>query len=223
MRNKSHNKKKKSQHRAAVHSLESKRKAGLGDRELAWMELLLPTTSLVASLMGSWEFKKQTAQIESMGMLCWQCAFVLRLFICLWPAWILGEVSGEGLNRIFISFPGMAFAMLVYQNVYRGVKYFLVSFIFKECYLKRDQDRSCSAPEQSRMCKTFAPKCPWLGKIKPCNSIAGCKLLKLPLFNYFVSVSLIPLVKGFPQLLTILPQYNNTRIHTHLRIHTQHI
>ena len=43
--------------------------------------------------------------------------FVLRLFIFLWLAGILGEVSEKGLNRIFISFPSVSFNMLICQNV----------------------------------------------------------------------------------------------------------
>lgn len=45
------------------------------------------------------------------------------------------EVSGEGLNRIFISFPGVSLNMLVRQNVrIEESELFLVAFIFKECY-----------------------------------------------------------------------------------------
>ena len=44
----------------------------------------------------------------------------------------------------------------------------------------------------SGMSKPFAPKCPWLGKIRPCNLLAGCKLLGC-LFSHLTQ---------FPHLLT---------------------
>ena len=49
-----------SHRRGAVSSLESQRKGGLGDRfkGLAWDELLLLIAPLVASLVGSLEFRR---------------------------------------------------------------------------------------------------------------------------------------------------------------------
>ena len=44
-------------------------------------------------------------------------SFVLRLFIFHWPAGILGKVSGEDINRMFIIFPIVSFNMLIHQNV----------------------------------------------------------------------------------------------------------
>ena len=44
-------------------------------------------------------------------------SFVLRYLIFLWPAGILGKISGECLNRIFISFSGVSFNILIHQNV----------------------------------------------------------------------------------------------------------
>lgn len=41
--------------------------------------------------------------------------FVLRVFICFLKG-ILGEVSEEGVNRIFSSCPGVSFNMLMHQN-----------------------------------------------------------------------------------------------------------
>ena len=41
---------------------------------------------------------------------------VLRVFICFLKAGILVEVSGEGPMRIFNSFPGVSFNMLMHQN-----------------------------------------------------------------------------------------------------------
>ena len=61
-----------------------------------------------------------------------QSFFVLRLFISPWPAGILGEVSGEDLNRTFINFLGVSFNILIYQNVHTGgseVIFQLVSFL----------------------------------------------------------------------------------------------
>lgn len=48
-------------------------------------------------------------------------SFVSRVFICFLKAGILREVLGEDLNRIFISFPGVSFNMMIHQNeqVYR--------------------------------------------------------------------------------------------------------
>ena len=43
-------------------------------------------------------------------------SFVLRVFICFLKARILGEVSGEEHNRIFISFPDVSFNILIHQN-----------------------------------------------------------------------------------------------------------
>ena len=43
----------------------------------------------------------------------------------------------------------------------------------------RDQNKGWAAPGQSGMWKPFTPKGPWLGKIKPCDSFAGYKLLRL--------------------------------------------
>ena len=42
--------------------------------------------------------------------------FVLWVFISFLQTGILGEVSGEDLSRVFISFPGMSFNMLMHQN-----------------------------------------------------------------------------------------------------------
>ena len=36
-------------------------------------------------------------------------SFILKGFICSPEAGVLGEVSGEDLNRTFISFPGVSF------------------------------------------------------------------------------------------------------------------
>lgn len=65
-------------------------------------------------------------------------------------AGILGVVSGGDLNRIFISFPGVSFNMLTHQSEH--IDHSLVSFTFKECYLKETRtDRSTLA--WSGMCK----------------------------------------------------------------------
>ena len=56
----------------------------------------------------------------------------LRVFVCFLKAGVLGEVSGEDLNRIFISFPGVSFNTLMPQN--ECVGHVPVSFPFKECH-----------------------------------------------------------------------------------------
>ena len=47
----------------------------------------------------------------------------LRVFILFFffKARVLGEISGEGLNRTFISFPFVHFDVLMHQNECRGV------------------------------------------------------------------------------------------------------
>lgn len=66
---------------------------------------------------------KGLGMLQQVRELC--VSFVLKLFISLWPAGILGEVSGEDLNGIFISFLGMSFSMLIHQNVcVKGSGYF---------------------------------------------------------------------------------------------------
>ena len=46
-------------------------------------------------------------------------AFVLRVFICFLKSGVLGEVPGEGRNRIFNSFPGVLLYADVSKWVYR--------------------------------------------------------------------------------------------------------
>ena len=69
--------------------------------------------------------------------------------------------------------------------------------------LKRDQEWGCSlCSPLSGMCKSFVPKCPWLGKIKSCDSLAGWTLLKL--FGLVVILSQFPLLhmsRNFPSFL----------------------
>ena len=43
----------------------------------------------------------------------------LKGFIYFLKSGILGKVSGEHLNRIFISFPGVSFSMLINQNEHK--------------------------------------------------------------------------------------------------------
>ena len=42
--------------------------------------------------------------------------FVLRVFIGFLKAGVLGELSGEGLNRVVNSSPGVFFTVLMHQN-----------------------------------------------------------------------------------------------------------
>ena len=44
-------------------------------------------------------------------------SFVLRFFIFLRPAGVLGAVSREGLNKIILCFSGVSFNMLIHPNV----------------------------------------------------------------------------------------------------------
>ena len=47
--------------------------------------------------------------------------------------------------------------------------------LFSKNIVEEGRDRSQCAPGWPGMCKPFAPKQPWLGKIKPCDSLAGYK------------------------------------------------
>ena len=88
-------------------------------------------------------------------------AFILSVFICFLKAKILGEISEEDLNRIFISSLGMSFNMLIHQNKHiKGYESFSGQFHLQRMPPKRDQDQRGSAPAQSGMCKPFALKCP---------------------------------------------------------------
>ena len=51
------------------------------------------------------------------GRACSGC-FVVRVFIYFLKTGVLGEVSREGLNRIFNSFPGVSFKTLMHLNEY---------------------------------------------------------------------------------------------------------
>lgn len=42
--------------------------------------------------------------------------FVLRVPTCFLKVGVLGDVSEEGLNRIFTSFPGVSFNVLIHRN-----------------------------------------------------------------------------------------------------------
>ena len=78
-------------------------------------------------------------------------SFVLRYLIFLWPAGILGKISGECLNRIFISFSGVSFNVLSHQNVCTvgpGVIFWLVSFLKKVIEEARGPRTCC--PEMVR-------------------------------------------------------------------------
>ena len=122
----------------------------------------------------------------------------LFVYFCLWE--ILVQVSREGISTIFISLPDVFFNMLILQHVWiESQEYCLVVFFFLllllfnySCMpflpippphprpsLKRDWDGGQSAPRWSGKCKLYVPKCLWLEKTKTCDSLAGCKLLKL--------------------------------------------
>ena len=60
--------------------------------------------------------------------------------------------------------------------VQRGQGFFLVSFLFIEYHLKNRTGIICCGTV--RMCKPFAPKS-LIRKDKTCDSLAGCKVLKL--------------------------------------------
>ena len=89
---------------------------------MAQDELPLPAAPLAASLMENLraqererkdthlrnEDRERERERERARERASTGSFVLRVFICFLKAGILGEVSGEGLNRIFLSFPGMS-------------------------------------------------------------------------------------------------------------------
>ena len=65
--------------------------------------------------------------------------------------------------------------MLKRQNEHReGKGSFSGQFHLQRMSPRRDQDGGGSAPEWSGMYKPFAPKSPWLGKVRSCNLLAGC-------------------------------------------------
>ena len=66
-------------------------------------------------------------------------------------------------------------------------------------------------------CKPSAPKCPWLGKIRPCDLLFGCKLL-YQFLQLSVSVSPFHLPRNFPSFLTTLPHFENLKICVHLTL-----
>ena len=67
--------------------------------------------------------------------------------------------------------------------------------------LTREIEAMCSLVRGQRY-KPFALKRPWLGKIRSCDSLAGCKLFELfGLFNFLVSVSLFHLPRSFSSFL----------------------
>ena len=75
-------------------------------------------------------------------------SFVIRGFlVCFLEAGLLGDVSGEGLSRIFISFPGVSFNMLMHQN--ENIGHSLVSVTFKECH---QRGTASSLPQQGLEC-----------------------------------------------------------------------
>ena len=71
-----------------------------------------------------------------------QACFILRVVVFFFPKGrILGDVSGEDSNRIFISVPGVCFNMLIHQNKRReGSGSFFGQFHLQRLSLKRDQD-----------------------------------------------------------------------------------
>ena len=88
----------------------------------------------------------------------WVCSsefhgsFVLRFFIFFWQAGIPGQVSENGLNRIFISFPGVSFNMLIHQNMHiEGSGLFSGWFYFQRMLSKRDWTKA-SLPWDSLGC-----------------------------------------------------------------------
>ena len=95
-----------------VGSLKTQRKWGLGGRGrgLALGELLLPITPLVASLMGILEFSRGKQRCNPEREERHGCApdllwvLILKVLPCFLKVEILGEVLGEDLHRIFISF-----------------------------------------------------------------------------------------------------------------------
>ena len=59
--------------------------------------------------------KAQVCSRESVPWVLW------RVLICFLKVRAFGEVSGKDLNRIFLSFPGVSFNVLIHQNVLRGL------------------------------------------------------------------------------------------------------
>ena len=110
-----------------------------------------------------------------------------------------------GSNRIFINFPGVSFNMSIHQNVpieESGVIFWLVLFSMNVIEEGPGVRLLSLPPPLSGMCKSFVPKCPWLGKIKSCDSLAGWTLLKL--FGLVIILSQFPLLhmsRNFPSFL----------------------
>ena len=182
----------------------------------------LPTALLVVSVPGTLKLRRKRAEIQGVAMLCLEhtrVSFVTRLFIFLWPA-VLGEASGKGLNGIFISFSGMSFNMLIHQNARvegSGVIFCLVLSSKKSSRTSLERGGypgRPSVPGWSGMCKPFAPKRPWLGKIKAYDSLAGCKSFKLCGLVSLFCLFPIPLVKEF-----LLQHYSPTHMHILLPPH----
>ena len=132
--------------------MREKEKTGLWrqDRGEPGTSCCCPVVPLVAGLVGTLRGdKQQRYKAWALWILCLE-AFHL------WSAGILGKVSGEGLNRLFISFSGVSVSMLIHQNVYRWVRgYFLV--IFSENIIEEGLGRSgtcnhllLSVPGQAR-------------------------------------------------------------------------
>lgn len=155
-------------------------KTGLGG---AQDKLLLPAALLITSIMGTLRTQEKESTDTHLKK---EGEVVLQTENALGPCFkgflskgrnFRGGLRGD-LNRIFISFPGVSFNMLTHQSEH--IDHSLVSFTFKECYLKETRtDRSTLA--WSGMCK-----------IKdPCNLLSGCKLLTW-FVQLFVSVSVSP-------------------------------
>ena len=87
-------------------------------------------------------------------------SFVLRLFIFHWPAGILGKVSGEDINRMFIIFPIVSFNMLIHQNMgmegsalFSGQFYFLFFFLkILFIYFQRERGREGEREGANHQC-----------------------------------------------------------------------
>lgn len=111
------------------------------------------------------------------------------------PSFYLGPVWLQLLVFVLLTSPGLGLAGT------QGTNGSLLP-----AFLTRAIQAVSSPPREERQ-KPFAFECPWLGKIKACDSPAGCTFSAcLALTDELVSVSPLSLPRGFPGcVLSCLP------------------
>ncbi|CAK6434900.1 unnamed protein product [Pipistrellus nathusii] len=145
-------------------------KGGLGHRfrGLAWDKLPLPAAPLVASLVETLRVQEtKLRRHTSEGRKASVCSrerphWLAQGFLTCFLKGILAEVSG---SQWEFSFSAVCFNMLINQS-------FSGQYYLQRMSPKRDLDSMGSAPKWSGMCKPFVPKCPWLGKRRPCHLLS---------------------------------------------------